>query len=106
MLRLTDMKLPLDHPEEAIAAAVLARLGIGAGDLLGYTVFRRGWDARKRSAIQLIYTLDVELADEAAVLARLAGDRNLGRTPDTGYKFVARAPERLAQRPIVIGAGP
>ena len=106
MLRLTELKLPLDHGEHAIAAAVRARLGIGATDLVGYTVFRRAWDARKRSAILLIYTLDVEVRDEAAVLARLAGDRNVSPTPDTSYKLVARAPDTLASRPVVIGAGP
>ncbi|MEW9625712.1 NAD(P)/FAD-dependent oxidoreductase [Rhodanobacter geophilus] len=106
MLRLTDIKLPLDHADDALPAAICAKLGIGPGALRGYTVFRRGYDARKRGAIALIYTLDVELADEAALLARHAGDRHVQPTPDTGYRFVAQAPARLEHRPIVIGFGP
>src|SRR5450759_1555413 len=70
MLRLTELKLPLDHAEDAIAAAIVHRLGIAAADLRGYSVFRRAYDARRRSAIALIYTLDIDVADEAAVRAR------------------------------------
>jgi uncharacterized FAD-dependent dehydrogenase len=106
MIRLTDIKLPLDHPEEAIAAAVRAKLGLGKDAIRQVTVFRRGYDARKRGAIQLIYTLDVELTDEAGVLKRHADDKHVQPTPDTSYHFVAKAPEHLAQRPIVIGMGP
>ncbi|GAB3781497.1 NAD(P)/FAD-dependent oxidoreductase [Dyella agri] len=106
MLRLTDLKLPLDHPAEALPNAIRAKLGIAPAALRSFTVFRRGYDARKRGAIALIYTLDVEVADEAALLARHADDRHVQPTPDTSYKFVAQAPAKLEHRPIVIGFGP
>jgi len=106
MLRLTDIKLPLDHPEEALATAIRARLHVGASAIRSYTVFRRGHDARKRGAIQLIYTLDVDVADEAKLLARFADDPHVRPTPDTGYHFVAKAPPTLAHRPVVVGMGP
>ncbi|APA69956.1 NAD(P)/FAD-dependent oxidoreductase [Janthinobacterium sp. 1_2014MBL_MicDiv] len=110
MLRLNEVKLPLEHDEAALPAAILARLGIDAGDLLGFTVFKRSYDARKRSAVVLIYSLHVELRNEAAVLARLQHDAHLMPAPDTDYKFVAGG-EQLAghsnqPRPIVIGTGP
>ena len=110
MLRLNEVKLPLEHDEAALPAAILARLGIGAADLLGFTVFKRSYDARKRSAVVLIYSLHVEVRDEAAVLARLRHDIHLMPAPDTDYKFVAGG-EQLAghthePRPIVIGTGP
>jgi uncharacterized FAD-dependent dehydrogenase len=105
MLRLTEVKLPLDHGEEALRAALLARLGVADADLAGFTVFRRAVDARKRSAIALIYTLDVELRNENVVLKRLKGDRNISVAPDMDYRFVARAPEK-AKRPVIIGTGP
>ena len=71
-----------------------------------YSVARRGYDARRRSAVSLIYTVDASVADEGAVLGRLGGDRNVRPAPDTQYRFVARAPEGLASRPVVVGAGP
>jgi len=58
MLRITELRLPLHHAEPALRAAVLARLGLQSAQLQGFTVFRRAWDARKKSAIVLIYTVD------------------------------------------------
>ncbi|MDP2825828.1 MAG: NAD(P)/FAD-dependent oxidoreductase [Sulfuritalea sp.] len=106
-MRLTEFKLPLDHSASDLRNAILHRLGVATDELLGYTIFRRSHDARKPSAIVFIYTLDVELKNEAAVLKRLRGDRHVGPTPDTAYRFVARAPQIPTQpRPVVIGSGP
>ena len=110
MLRLNEVKLPLEHDDAALPAAILARLGIAADELLGFTVFKRSYDARKRSAVVLIYSLHVDVKNEAAVLARLGHDIHLMPAPDTDYKFVAGG-EQLAghsnePRPIVIGTGP
>jgi len=109
MLRLTEVKLSLDHAEDDLRTAIVERLGIKLKDLLSYTIFRRAIDARKRSSIHLIYTLDVEVTDESYVLdkgKKRNQNRNLSNTPDTGYHFVARAPKGLNQRPVVIGTGP
>ncbi|HRH87342.1 MAG TPA: hypothetical protein PLO41_10880 [Rubrivivax sp.] len=113
MLRLTELRLPLDHDDGALRAAVLARLGIADAQLRELKVFRRAWDARKKSAVVLSYTVDCLLADgvdESALLARLAGDKQLRATPDTRYRFVGHAPaDFLAAgrpRPVVVGFGP
>jgi uncharacterized FAD-dependent dehydrogenase len=106
MLRLTEIKLPLDHAPDAIAKAAAARLGIPVRELLSCTIFKRGNDARKKSNIQLVYALDVEVKNEAAILKRFANDVQVRPTPNTEYQFVARAPENLVNRPVVIGAGP
>ena len=113
MLRITELRLPLNHAEPALRAAVLARLGLDDAELAGFTVFRRAWDARKKAAVVLIYTVDCTLAegaDEAAVLARLAGDAHIRRSPDTTYRFVGHAPADFyasqRPRPVVIGFGP
>jgi uncharacterized FAD-dependent dehydrogenase len=106
MIRLTEIKLPLDHAPEEIERAALARLKISASDLISCTVFKRGNDARKKSNIQLVYTLDCEVKDEAAILKRFAKEHNVKPTPDMEYRHVTRAPTDLKLRPIVIGAGP
>ena len=106
MLRLTEIKLPLDHAEGAVEAAILKRLEIEPRELAGFIVFRRAHDARKRSAIYLIYTVDVEVRDEEKLLARLEGKAHIARTPDMEYRFVARAPGQLTLRPVVVGTGP
>ncbi|WP_211452459.1 NAD(P)/FAD-dependent oxidoreductase [Collimonas antrihumi] len=106
MLRLNEIQLPLDHPEDALQAAILARLGIAVEEMLGYTIFRRSYDARKKTAVILTYSVDIDLKDESAVLKRMKGDRSVMPTPDTNYHFVAQAPGQLKSRPVVIGTGP
>src|SRR3989338_2020964 len=106
MLRLTEIKLPLGHPEGDIKNAIVKRLDIPADGLLNYRIFRRGVDARKRSNIQFTYTLDVSIRDEAVILERFKNDPHITIAPDTDYHFAAQAPEHLAERPVVIGMGP
>ena len=110
MLRLTEIKLPLKkYTDDDLRDAIIERLAIAPDELLNFTVFRRGHDARKKSAIIFVFTLDVELRDEAAVLKRLKAannDSHINPTPDTRYKFVASAPAGLTERPVVIGTGP
>src|SRR5574337_2203515 len=113
MLRITELRLPLDHAEGALRDAVLARLGLRGDELASFNVFRRAWDARHRAAIQLVYTVDCTLAagvDQAALLARSTGDRHLRPTPDMRYRLVAQAPADFGAsgrpRPVVVGFGP
>ncbi len=104
MLRLSEIKLPLDHPADAIQAAILARLNIPAEQLHHVEVVRRAYDARKLSAISLVYTLDVVVEDESAWLG--ANIPHIKQAPDRSYLFVAQAPAQIHQRPVVIGTGP
>lgn len=106
MLRLTEIKLPLNHLPEAIADAAAKKLGLRSDDLLSCNVFKRGNDARKKPDIKLVYTLDVEVKDEAALLKKFARDPNIKPTPDMEYRLTASAPSALKERPLVIGAGP
>ena len=66
MIRLTEIRVPLDHAPEALRAAVVARLGVADGDVREVRVFRRAHDARRKAAIMFSYTLDVAVEDEAA----------------------------------------
>jgi len=106
MLRITELRLPLEHAEDALRTAIVARLGIDAAALTFFVVFKRSYDARKKAAIQLIYTVDCTLTDEAAVLARLQGQPHIRPTPDTSYHAVGHASVPPARRPLVIGFGP
>ena len=106
MLRLTEIRLPLDHSSDELQSAILNRLKITADALHGYTVARRGYDARKRNAIVAVYSLDVDVTNEAELLKLFSEERNINPTPDTEYKFVTHAPENLKTRPVIIGTGP
>ncbi|MBS0641922.1 MAG: hypothetical protein JSS43_18820, partial [Proteobacteria bacterium] len=102
MLRVAEVKLPLDHPPEALHRAVLTRLHLQPDDLFSVRVARRGYDARRRTAISLVYALDIAVRDEDAVLARHPDVR---RAPDTSYRLPTHVAEPRV-RPVVIGTGP
>jgi uncharacterized FAD-dependent dehydrogenase len=106
MLRLTDIKLPLDHDEQALELAILDKLNIKKNQLLSFDLFKRGYDARNNNNIQLIYTLDVEADNEEQLLQQFTNDPHVRVTPDMRYKFVAQAPTNLVDRPVVVGLGP
>ncbi len=106
MIRLTEIKLPLDHDENAIGQAIINKLKIQPEQLHSYNVFKRGYDARKKTAILLIYTLDIEVDNETELLATFAKDQHVKTAPDTSYKFVAQANKNITERPVVIGFGP
>ncbi|MBN8767471.1 MAG: hypothetical protein ABT22_12925 [Thiobacillus sp. SCN 64-317] len=106
MLRLTELKLPLDHSSEALRAAILQRLELADDALVGFSIFKRSYDARKKHALLLIYAVDVEVKNEAALLKKFRNDRHLAPAPDMVYRFVGHAPENLTERPLVIGFGP
>ncbi len=106
MIRINELKLPLNHSDADLPAAICARLKLKPEQLIEFNVFKRGVDARKKSDIQLIYTLDVQTDHNARVLAAFSKDDQIRPAPDTSYKFVATAPEQLTERPLVIGLGP
>ncbi|MBS0310052.1 MAG: NAD(P)/FAD-dependent oxidoreductase [Proteobacteria bacterium] len=106
MLRLTELKLALDHSPEALRAAILKRLELAEDDLLGFSIFKRSYDARKKHALLLVYAIDIEVKNEAGLLKKFRNDRHVAPTPDMAYHFVGHAPENLAERPIVVGFGP
>jgi len=106
MLRLTNIQLPLDHEEGHIKKAILEKLSIPEDQLIDFTVHKRGYDARKKAKITLIYTLDVNTSINEELLEKFAKNDQIKVSPDMSYNFVAQAPEILTQRPVVIGFGP
>ncbi|MBV9993222.1 MAG: NAD(P)/FAD-dependent oxidoreductase [Alphaproteobacteria bacterium] len=106
MLRVSEIKLPLDHGPEALKAALLKKLKVAAKDLVRFAVFKRGVDARKKSSILYAYIVDAEVADEDHVLRRLKDDAHVTRAPNLDYPGAMPAPPSPFPRPIVIGAGP
>ena len=110
MLRLSELRLPLEHGSNDLREAVLRRLRIPPDQLLEQRLVKRSIDARRRDRIQLIYSVDVAVRREAAVLRRHRGNPRIRTAPDTRYRMVAKAPQAFPaspeQRPVVVGAGP
>lgn len=109
MIRLTEIKLPLNHAPEDLTTAITTKLKISAEQMVSFVMFKRGYDARNKRNIQLIYTLDITLTDSDLtndLLVQFESDNHVKATPDTSYKYVGKAPKDLTERPVVIGFGP
>jgi len=105
--------LPLQSTEDALRAAILTRLkldkpGLDA-ELKAFTIFKRSYDARKKTAIVLIYTVDCEVEHEAELLARLKGDPHIRARPIPAIASSAMRRRLLCgeprPRPLVVGFG-
>jgi hypothetical protein len=106
MLRLTELRLPLDHRMEELPALAARTLGLAPAQLQHWHIRRRGYDARKSREIQFVYTLDIAVVDETALLQRFHGSHHIRHAPDETYRYPVSAPAPLTTRPIVIGSGP
>ena len=111
MMRLTELKLPLDHDEAALPALIVKTLGITPADLASHHIHKRSYDARKQKLL-LVYIAHVTLSSpalEEQLIAQFAGHPHIGRAPDLAYyppTQASLATEALAIRPVVIGFGP
>jgi uncharacterized FAD-dependent dehydrogenase len=106
MIRLSNIKLPLHHDDTALKAAILSILSISEAQFVSFKVFRRGYDARRKKDIYLMYTVDVETTIDDQLLQQFADEPTIKLTPDMRYQYVAQAPQSFAERPLVIGFGP
>ena len=106
MFRISEIKLPLEHSEDALRFAIVDKLQISDDELINFSIFKRSYDARRKSAIVFVYIVDVETAKETELLEKFQSDPHISETPDTTYKLVATAPKDLKIRPVVIGTGP
>lgn len=112
MLRISEVKLPIEqantltHQDDQIKAALLKRLAIPERDLVNFTIFKRGVDARKSDSILYVYSLDVEVKNEARLLTKLKRDKHIKPAPNTVYHFVAKNDKSTKPRPVVVGFGP
>src|SRR5687768_2563825 len=108
MIRLTELKLPLDHPEDALPALIVKTLGITPDELLHHSIYKRSYDARKQKLL-LVYIADVEVASpalEARLLQQFEANPHIRLAPDQSYHLVAKVDNAPAVRPVVVGFGP
>ncbi len=106
MLRLTNIKLPLEHSESELRKVIIQKLAIKNSELIRYDIYKRSYDARKKKTIFFIYSLDVETNKDAQLLAQFADDPYVKEKPNDDYQYVAQDPKSLIERPLIIGMGP
>ena len=107
MIRITELKLPLDHNEQALPALIVKTLSITSAQLLNHTIYKRSYDARKQKLL-LVYIVDIEVAPalEATLLKQFEAHPHIRPTPDQNYYPVVQLNMPPAIRPVVVGFGP
>ncbi len=108
MIRLNELKLPLDHAPDALPQLMATALGVEISSIASHTIYKRSYDARKQKLL-LVYICDVQLTDarlESALLEKLEGNPHVRPTPNQNYYPVVQLTEPPAIRPVVVGFGP
>ena len=70
MLRISQIKTSIDEPVEKVKSLLLKKLKIQESDLIDYRIYKESIDARHRGEINFIYTVDVQIKNEAKLLKK------------------------------------
>ena len=104
MIRIGNLSLPVDgRPEDLVRRAARA-LGVRPGALGELTIVRQSIDARDKGDVRWVYTVEVSMPGEEALVRRAPG-RSVSLAEHRPYVFppVGR---RKGGMPVVVGMGP
>ena len=105
MIRIRNFSLPFDHKPDSLKRKLAKRLNVAREEISSLTVVRKSVDARRKSRILVVYTIDLQVANESEVLARFSGDVNVSAAPSMDYQMPV-AETMPGARPVVVGTGP
>lgn len=104
MIRITQLKLPVDHRQEQLRKKIARTLRCGE-DTFSYEIVRQSLDARHKEDKKFVYTVDVSTPAEKKLL-RKNRDKNVTFFEKKEYCFPKSGEEVLKNPPIVVGSGP
>lgn len=108
MIRLHNIKIPLDYSDKTLTGAACKKLGTTAAQVASCRISKKSVDARKKNEVCFVVALDVELknpSDEKRIAARL--NPSVGGLIEPYTPPVIRMlPHAPAVRPVVVGFGP
>lgn len=105
MIRISNISLPPCHTEHQLKYEAARILRISVSDLRRLTIVRRSIDARKKSDISVIYTVDVLVQGSEKKILRSCGKKNVSLAPREFY-VPPKGPFSSPERPVVVGFGP
>ena len=105
MIRIRQLKLPVEHSREELTKKAAKALRVKPEDISRIHIERQSLDARKKPELFYTYTVDVEVKHETQVLKRAAGPQIL-KAPEERYQFPQMGEETLSHRPVIVGMGP
>src|SRR5213595_3795668 len=110
-LRVTNLRLGVDEPEDVLPARIAKVLGLRPEELGGWRILRKSLDARDKDALQFVYHAEVTVPeDEQAVLQaarkRVRPPASVEPFHEAAFEIPKPGIRPLEQRPVVIGSGP
>ncbi|NLX63855.1 MAG: hypothetical protein GX022_03625 [Clostridiaceae bacterium] len=110
MVRLSNIKIRItkakdqDEERQALKSIILSELKIKEQELVDFIIFKKSVDARKKSDIYYVYTLDVKVRNEKALLKK--SGKGIIPTPVLVKRSISFGTEKLHERPVIVGTGP
>ena len=105
MLRIGQLKLEPNHSEQDLLQKIVKTLNISEKDVKQYQIKKKSIDARKKTYLQFVYTIDVEVINETRVLKKQKGNQVV-LVNEKSYEFPMQGTQHMKERPIIIGSGP
>ena len=105
MIRIQQLKLPVSHTREQLTKKIGKLLGVKPEHIQDYKIRKQSIDARKKSEISYVYTLDVQVEHEPSILRR-GKHPQISLAKDVLYQFPDKGEEALNCPPVIIGSGP
>jgi uncharacterized protein len=63
-LRISNLQLPVEQPEESLRGVLAKTLGVRADDLASWRILKKSLDARSRDDLRFVYSAVVELPQD------------------------------------------
>lgn len=103
MLKIQQLKLPVEHTGQELREKIIKTLRIRPEELIRYEIIRRSLDARG-GELRYVYQVEVQVRKEASVLKRCRG--TVCQADRVRYRFPKPGTEKLCRRPVIVGTGP
>ncbi len=104
MIRISNVKLPLDYTDSFIKKQICRELHINESGIEKFELFRRSVDARKKNDIHFIATVDVYINGNENKYANRAKSKNISSVKPYNYELPKS--QKLSHRPLIVGFGP
>ena len=105
MIRIGQVKVEPNHTQKELLQKIAKMLGIAEKDILHYQIKKQSLDARKKPDLKYVYTVDLELANEASVVKRQKNN-SVSFVKEQPYQFPVKGTIPMRERPLVVGSGP
>lgn len=106
MIRINQMKLNIEHTSDDFERKILKTLCIKKEELQGFQIRKQSIDARKKPALYYVYSVDVQVRDEAKVKKTVKNNQIQFQVKPDSYHFEVKGTKELTDRPVIIGTGP